>query len=322
MAQLLASEAMIRLNIPRDDREVLKEWGFELQSEQPIGTSGVSSTVYLGKCNENAMKRLEVGTLQSLTGRLCAIKVTLARRETEAPLEARILETIRHPGIVDVYLNIKSSSHAIGGEASSLTTTYAQRYIVMEYMNGDTLCARLKPSQPLIPQSEAIAMFRQLSAGLQFLHDNNIVHKDIHAGNIMITSDEANNYQYKIVDFGSAELLPDLKERQLIHEQQMKKDMSMMASYFTMVLSKSNFEDESLKKKLRILWDDVQAWTFDGMGPVIDQINMIIDERPEVQTVADLSSGWADFEQTQTGDEDWADFGTGNADDEWGEFVG
>ena len=44
--------------------------------------------------------------------------------------------------------------------------------------------------------------FRQIVAGLQYLHSSSVIHRDIKAGNLLITIDET----VKISDFGVAEV--------------------------------------------------------------------------------------------------------------------
>ncbi len=74
-------------------------------------------------------------------------------------------------------------------------------YIVMEYLDGTTLQARLQESGRLDP-TEALAILRPVAAALDHAHANGVVHRDIKPANIMILPDG----QPKIMDFGIAHL--------------------------------------------------------------------------------------------------------------------
>jgi serine/threonine protein kinase len=77
-------------------------------------------------------------------------------------------------------------------------------FIVMEYVPGQNLDARLKEQGPL-PFQEAKAIFAQVTEGLRYLHAHHILHRDIKPSNIYLTPSQ----QAKLGDFG---LLKNLKD--------------------------------------------------------------------------------------------------------------
>jgi serine/threonine protein kinase/tetratricopeptide (TPR) repeat protein len=78
-----------------------------------------------------------------------------------------------------------------------------QMYIVMEYIEGGTLRAKL----PFSKVNDALSVAIQIGEALQEAHSKGIVHRDIKADNIMLTS----KGQAKVMDFGLAKLKGSLK---------------------------------------------------------------------------------------------------------------
>jgi serine/threonine protein kinase len=70
-------------------------------------------------------------------------------------------------------------------------------YLVMELVEGQSLDQRLKTKGPL-SEAEAVAVFVQVGQALHFLHEANILHRDIKPGNILI----ADTGEAKLADFG------------------------------------------------------------------------------------------------------------------------
>lgn len=101
--------------------------------------------------------------------------------------EARVLDRLRHPNIVQV-----NGVDRIGGHV----------IIDMEYVKGPNLQEVMRRQGRLsLDQSLSIAI--QLCDALHFAHANHTVHRDVKPGNILISKDG----QAKIVDFGLAEIL-------------------------------------------------------------------------------------------------------------------
>jgi serine/threonine-protein kinase len=70
------------------------------------------------------------------------------------------------------------------------------RYMIMEFLEGETLGARLKARQRLTPQ-EIAGIAIQVLDGLAAIHEADIVHRDLKPANIFLTRDTV-----KILDFG------------------------------------------------------------------------------------------------------------------------
>lgn len=98
--------------------------------------------------------------------------------------EARIAASLSHPNIVTVF---------DAGEADG------RPYIVMEYVDGRTLDARLRDEGPLAP-GVVQGIARQVCAGLEHAHAHGLVHRDLKPGNLI----ERDDGTVKIADFGIA----------------------------------------------------------------------------------------------------------------------
>src|ERR1700755_685287 len=146
--------------------------------------------------------------------RLVAIKRT-QRAATEADRkrflhEGQRASALNHPGIAAIY---------------DVFTDAGEVYLVMEYIEGETLRARLTrpisesefrriaPAPPLsarpTPEPGSRRIPTESAAALAAAHDKGILHRDIKPENIMLTNAGAHPGQVKLLDFGLAQQAPD-----------------------------------------------------------------------------------------------------------------
>jgi predicted Ser/Thr protein kinase len=104
--------------------------------------------------------------------------------------EARAASALNHPNIVQIY-----DVGVAAGQAG-------EHYVVMEYVEGETLRRRLAGGPLPIP--ELLDLGAQLTDGLAKAHRAGIVHRDLKPENLMVTPDGL----LKILDFGLAKVLP------------------------------------------------------------------------------------------------------------------
>lgn len=104
--------------------------------------------------------------------------------------EARLAAQLEHPNIVTVY--------EIGVEERQKKQHH---YVSMEYLPGGNLANRVV-SGPLAVE-HCLNWMKQLASGLTFAHKRGVIHQDIKADNIFITTEG----DLKIGDFGLARLL-------------------------------------------------------------------------------------------------------------------
>jgi eukaryotic-like serine/threonine-protein kinase len=107
--------------------------------------------------------------------------------------EAQAAASLNHPAIVAVY-----------DTGEDRTTTGATPYIVMEYVEGDTLRDVLR-REGVLPPERAMSLSADICAALDFSHRNGIVHRDVKPGNVMLTPDGT----VKVMDFGIARAVSD-----------------------------------------------------------------------------------------------------------------
>lgn len=123
-----------------------------------------------------------------------AVKVLLPNSQTDAIIrfhqEAKMTARLSH-------LNILTVLDFGQNEAGDL-------YLVMDFLDGESLHDRLKHNRGPLPFAESISLFLQICAGLQHAHSQGILHRDIKPSNIMLVKDERGLLQVKIVDFGLA----------------------------------------------------------------------------------------------------------------------
>jgi serine/threonine protein kinase len=80
-----------------------------------------------------------------------------------------------------------------------------QPYMIMEYLEGESLRDRLKRTGPL-DIFVIVDMLIQMCDALDVAHKQGVLHRDIKPANILIVGDE-NNEKIKLLDFGLAKIL-------------------------------------------------------------------------------------------------------------------
>jgi beta-lactam-binding protein with PASTA domain len=107
--------------------------------------------------------------------------------------EAQAAASLNHPAIVAVY-----------DTGEDRTPAGATPYIVMEYVEGETLRDVLRREGYLTPE-RAMSLAADICGALDFSHRNGIVHRDVKPGNVMITPQGS----VKVMDFGIARAVSD-----------------------------------------------------------------------------------------------------------------
>ncbi len=96
--------------------------------------------------------------------------------------EARALASLSHPHICPI--------HDIGKEDGI-------DFLVMEYLEGETLAGRLRKGA--LPLEQALQVAVEIAQALDEAHRHGVIHRDLKPGNVMLTKSGA-----KLLDFGLA----------------------------------------------------------------------------------------------------------------------
>jgi tetratricopeptide (TPR) repeat protein len=147
----------------------------------------------IGKLGRGGMGEVYLAEDERL-GRKVAIKFLPAEVATNENARLRLLReaqtaaTLDHPNICAIY--------EVGQEVG-------HTFIVLQYIEGETLAARLNRQLPDL--REALAIAAQVADALNEAHARGIIHRDIKPENIMLTI----RGQVKVLDFGLAKVLRD-----------------------------------------------------------------------------------------------------------------
>ncbi|XP_059692933.1 serine/threonine-protein kinase PAK 3-like [Haemorhous mexicanus] len=115
------------------------------------------------------------------------------RRKQVTVNEIKVMKRYRSPSVVN-YL----ASYLLGEEL----------WLVMEYMDGGTLNDVINESDMF--EGEIAAISRECLRGLDFLHSNHVIHRDVKSCNILLRTDGS----VKLADFGlTTQLTPEQSRR-------------------------------------------------------------------------------------------------------------
>ena len=123
--------------------------------------------------------------------RRIALKCAIFTHRRHLPREVRNASEVSHPNVCKIF-EIHTAS----------TRTGEIDFITMEFLDGETLSARLKRGR--IPEPEARTIARQVCEGLAEAHRKRVIHGDLKSNNIILTADASGAMRAVITDFGMA----------------------------------------------------------------------------------------------------------------------
>ena len=102
--------------------------------------------------------------------------------------EAKLLARLKHPAIVE----LTDAAHLPDGTP----------YLVLAWIEGETLDARLRRLGPLSPH-ELVALLGPVVSAIEYAHAAGVVHRDLKPGNLMVV-DGPDGPRARVLDFGVA----------------------------------------------------------------------------------------------------------------------
>ncbi|KAJ3220460.1 hypothetical protein HK099_004337 [Clydaea vesicula] len=179
----LASGSQMNLFTPSEDHYSMNPSDYEIGS--PIGY-GSSAVVYLAKykpLNKNvAIKMIDLDMFER-------------NQIDELRREIQIMSLSKHPNLLQVHGSFVNES---------------KLYIVTPFFGGGSCLDIMKTSCPDGFEEVSIAtILKQVLQGLEYLHKNGLIHRDVKAGNLLVDDDGTT----QLADFGVSSSLMDTGER-------------------------------------------------------------------------------------------------------------
>ena len=167
-------------------------------SAQPVGAGTIIGGTYelVRLLGRGGMGTVWEGSHQRLADKRVAIKLLTIEGQTQEHLsrfrrEAEVTSMLGHPNIV--------------GVLDFNTLPSGQPYIVLEYLDGESLGARLDRGGA-IPLSEALEYTKQIASALEAAHAAGVVHRDLKPDNIFLVPTERALPLVKVLDFGISKM--------------------------------------------------------------------------------------------------------------------
>jgi len=171
---------------------------FQLAKQKTIGENENSSETKQAKISDYTLgNQLGQGAyavvksgFNKLTGKKVAVKIyekyriADPQRKTSVNREIKLLQRLQHDNIVKLYDTID---------------TQKQLFLIMELARGRSLCNFVRGKQNRrLTEVEAVKIFKQILSAVDYLHKQNITHRDIKMENILVDD----QLSAKLIDFG------------------------------------------------------------------------------------------------------------------------
>lgn len=179
---------------------------FEIETNVVLGVGG-QGTVY--QCHR-----------QSAPGIKYAVKTIPIWRLLMDPSAAEKIREIRKE--TDVLMKIQGHPNVcqcIGCYDAFRPGTSEAQYImiVMEIIDGGELAKYIKDGRAYLDEPTAKSVFKQATLGLQFIHNQQVIHRDLKAENILVCGQQLTpTTPVKLIDFGVAKSIANTFARSCV----------------------------------------------------------------------------------------------------------
>ncbi len=163
--------------------------GTQHKNKPPVRFGGYAVFDHLGKGGMgDVYKAIQLGLDRTVALKILPPTLARSREFLERFFsEAYAISRLQHQNIVTIY--------DYGEEQD-------QKYIAMQYIHGPTL-SQLIQAEKQLEYGRIINIVKQICRGLKYAHQNDIVHRDIKSGNIMVEPGD----KIYISDFGIAKVI-------------------------------------------------------------------------------------------------------------------
>jgi protein kinase-like protein len=171
-----------------DDQTPTIEVEPERDDERLDTGTRIGPYVILAQIGRGGMGQVFLGSdprLERKVALKCVIRSLSGANERRLRIlhEARAAARVNHPNVATIHDVVEHNNRA---------------FIVMEYVEGESLASRLRRERLSIPRGVDIG--RQLASALEAAHAKGVVHRDLKPANVQITP----NGTAKVLDFGIA----------------------------------------------------------------------------------------------------------------------
>eukprot|EP00931_Biecheleriopsis_adriatica_P053671 TRINITY_DN31477_c0_g1_i1.p1 TRINITY_DN31477_c0_g1~~TRINITY_DN31477_c0_g1_i1.p1 ORF type:complete len:1272 (-),score=235.41 TRINITY_DN31477_c0_g1_i1:38-3853(-) len=149
------------------------------------------------KCGEERKGKYQQG--EQAVAKVVGLEFLPEKEHNLAFQEVELMRNLRHP-------------HIVALRDHFLTEASLELCIVMEFCDSGDLRGEVKvrtQAKPvsLIPESQIMTWFVQMTLALNHMHQRHILHRDLKSSNIFLTANASNGYDVRIGDFGISRVL-------------------------------------------------------------------------------------------------------------------
>jgi serine/threonine protein kinase len=219
--QIILSELNEKENLLLQKDIELREEKISVQKAQEGWKIQEGEIIMSKKIGKGSFSNVYVGTWSPLKNVPVAIKVMNDQNATIFDdSETLLLQRLRHPRLVLFF-------------GTGILKKENKVFLVSEYMSGGDLMNFIKKAassgdyEAMYPWKKRVKDAMDIAEGMNFLHSQEWVHRDLKSANILIHS----NGQCKITDFGLSKSLQEIsKEKQTVYNNNMKKKKEVVIS--------------------------------------------------------------------------------------------